>query len=100
MVPKLQERAHGEELVAYERNEKHWGVDEYDLATQGVVSHHMRDVGGNIQRYSIPFRYVWPSELDLMAQMAGMTLTERWGDWSQLPFTSTSDRHVSVWTKL
>ena len=100
MVPRLQKLPHGENLVAYELNESHWGVDEYDVVTQGLVSHHVRVVDGSIERFSTPFRYVWPAELDLMPQMAGMTLKERWFDWSREPFTSTSESHVSVWTKL
>jgi hypothetical protein len=51
------------------------------------------------ERRSIPFRYVWPSELDLMARIAGMTLRERWSDWTREPFTSESTQHVSVWEK-
>jgi hypothetical protein len=47
----------------------------------------------------MPFRYVWPSELDLMAKFAGMTLRNRWSGWKQEPFTSTSTSHVSVWEK-
>ena len=47
----------------------------------------------------MPFRYAWPSELDLMARLAGMTLRERWGGWKREPFTSDSPRHVSVWEK-
>ena len=48
---------------------------------------------------SIPFRYVWPAELDLMAQLAGMRLRERWAGWTRAPFTSESEQHVSVWEK-
>jgi hypothetical protein len=48
---------------------------------------------------SAPFRYVWPSELDLMARLAGMSLRERWSDWTREPFTSDSRTHVSVWEK-
>ena len=48
---------------------------------------------------SIPFRYVWPSELDLMARLAGMRLRERWSGWTREPFTSDSTWHVSVWEK-
>jgi hypothetical protein len=47
----------------------------------------------------MPFRYVWPSELDLMARLAGMTLRERWSDWNREPFTSDSTKHISVWEK-
>ena len=45
----------------------------------------------------MPFRYVWPAELDLMAHLAGMTLRERWSGWNREPFTSDSRKHVSVW---
>ena len=48
---------------------------------------------------SAPFRYIWTSELDLMARLAGMTLRERWSNWSREPFTSGSREHVSVWQK-
>ena len=48
---------------------------------------------------AMPFRYVWPSELDLMAQLAGMTLRERWAGWTKEPFTNESRSHVSVWEK-
>jgi hypothetical protein len=56
-------------------------------------------VDGRLERTSIPFRYVWPSELDLMAQLAGMSLRERWSGWKREPFTNESRRHVSVWEK-
>jgi hypothetical protein len=56
-------------------------------------------VDGRVERLSIPFRYAWPSELDLMAQLAGMRLRERWSGWKREPFTSDSRRHVSVWEK-
>ena len=74
-------------------------MDEYDIATQGVVSHHFENIDGRLERSSNPFRYVWPSELDLMAQLAGMSLCERWGGWDREPFTSESRKHVSVWEK-
>jgi hypothetical protein len=48
---------------------------------------------------SIPFRYVWPAELDLMARIAGMRLRDRWEDWERTPFTAESRSHVSVWEK-
>jgi hypothetical protein len=47
----------------------------------------------------MPFRYVWPAELDLMAELAGMTLRDRWADWPGAPFTGESRGHVSVWQK-
>jgi SAM-dependent methyltransferase len=99
MIPRLQKLPYGEKLVAYDLSDRHWGVDEYDVAAQGLVSHHLRSVNGGIERSSIPFRYVWPSELDLMAELAGMIRRERWGNWTREPFTNLSESHVSVWIK-
>ncbi len=50
-----------------------------------------------IETYPIELRFAWPSELDLMARLAGLSLTGRWGGWQGQPFTSSSDSHVSVW---
>ena len=79
--------------------EEHIGIDEYDVANQGLISHHFWPVGGKWEQRSIPFRYTWPAELDLMARLAGMTLRERWSGWQREPFTSESTKHVSVWEK-
>ncbi len=98
-VPALRQLPPGEKLIAVGASDRHWGIDEYDVATQGLVSHELDIVGGEILRTSVPFRYVWPSELDLMAQMAGMRLRERWEGWNREPFTSESRKHVSVWEK-
>ena len=68
-------------------------------ANQGLISHHFRTVDGRFELRSIPFRYAWPAELDLMAQLAGMDLRERWAGWNHEPFTADSRQHVSVWTK-
>jgi hypothetical protein len=54
-------------------------------------------VDGRLERVSIPFRYVWPAELDLMAELAGMRLRERWSGWKREPFSSESTTHVWVW---
>ena len=69
------------------------------MANQGLISHHYREVDGKFEKWSIPFRYVWPAELDLMAHLAGMTLRERWSGWKREPFTSTSEKLVAVWEK-
>jgi SAM-dependent methyltransferase len=97
MVPELQRLPPGETFHVFHATEDRWGIDEYDVARQGLVSHHLEMVGGRLERISIPFRYVWPSELDLMAQLAGMRLRERWAGWRREPFTSESHGHVSVW---
>jgi SAM-dependent methyltransferase len=97
MVPNLRRLPPGEIFHVFHGSEDSWGIDEYDVATQGLTSHHLDLVDGRFERFSVPFRYVWPSELDLMAQLAGMTLRERWGGWNREPFTNDSRQHVSVW---
>jgi SAM-dependent methyltransferase len=98
-VPDLQRLPPGETHVVFDAGERHWGIDEYDVARQGLVSHHFDLVDGRWERLSMPFRYVWPAELDLMAELAGMSLRERWGGWGGEPFTGESRKHVSVWEK-
>ena len=98
-VPELQRLPPGETVRAFNVSATQWGFDEYDVATQGLTSHHLEIVDGGLERFSVPFRYVWPSELDLMAQLAGMSLHERWSGWQREPFTSDSRAHVSVWEK-
>jgi SAM-dependent methyltransferase len=98
-VPQLQRLPPGETIRAFDVSATRLGFDEYDVASQGLVSHHYRQVDGKLEVVSVPFRYVWPSELDLMARLAGMTLRERWGGWKREPFTSDSQMHVSVWEK-
>jgi SAM-dependent methyltransferase len=97
MIPQLQRLPPGDTHQVFEASDEHWGVDEYDVANQGLVSHHFSLVDGGFERFSMPFRYVWPAELDLMAQLAGMQLRERCGGWTREPFTSESRTHVSVW---
>ena len=98
-VPSLQKLPFGETLRPFQVSETYIGLDEYDVVNQGLISHHMRAVEGRFVKRSIPFRYVWPAELDLMARIAGMTLRERWASWRRAPFTQTSTQHVSVWEK-
>lgn len=99
-VPGLQRLPPGVTHQVFSTDERHWGIDEYDTARQGLISHHfLRTEDGHLERRSLPFRYVWPSELDLMAQLAGMRLRDRWSGWNREPFTSDSTTHVSVWAK-
>jgi SAM-dependent methyltransferase len=99
MVPALQRLPPGETVRAFNVSPTHLGFDEYDVASQGLISHHYSVVDGDLDVLSMPFRYVWPAELDLMARLAGMTLRERWGGWRREPFTGDSTKHVSVWEK-
>jgi len=98
-VPELQRLPPGETYRVFHVSPTHWGIDEFDVADQGLISHHYEVVDGRLRQVSMPFRYAWPAELDLMAQMAGMELRERWADWNREPFTSDSPKHVSVWQK-
>ena len=98
-VPALRRLPPGETLVPFEVTPRHIGIDEYDVAAQRLVSHHTHIRDGVAEVSSGPFRYVWPSELDLMARIAGMVPVARWSGWDRSPFTSDSTSHVSVWQR-
>lgn len=70
-----------------------------DRATQRVRSRHIAIADDAVEVYPVELRYAWPSELDLMAQLAGLTLTDRYGGWNGEPFTAASNVHVSIWSK-
>jgi SAM-dependent methyltransferase len=96
-VPELRRLPPGETVRPFTVTATRLGFDEYDVPTQGLVSHHYRVEDGELRTDSVPFRYVWPAELDLMARLAEMSLHARWGGWDREPFTADSRRHVSVW---
>jgi SAM-dependent methyltransferase len=98
-IPDLQRLPPGETVRAFTVSENRLGFDEYDIASQGLISHHYWVVDGRLEVFSPPFRYVWPAELDLMARLARMSLRERWGGWKRELFSSESTSHVSVWQK-
>ena len=98
-VPQLQRLPPGETFRPFSVTATHLGFDEIDVATQRLTSHHYLVDGDHVERIAMPFRYVWPSELDLMARLAGMELRERWADWTREPFTADSVSHVSVWQR-
>lgn len=99
-VPPIQKMAFGETMLAFASDPRHFGVDVFDLATQTYRSNHVWMDDDRHTHVSIPFRYAWPSELDLMAEIAGMKLEFRWSDWDRSPFDHLSGKHVSVWRKL
>ena len=97
-VPPLRRMPPGERVLASDVRRTHLGFDEYtDFVGQILYSHHYWITENHVRTHSAPYRYVWPTELDLMARLAGMTLRERWADWSREPFTDESTSHVSVW---
>ena len=98
-IPQLQRLPPGETVRPFDLSPTHLGFDEYDVVSQGLISHHYSLVDGAWEAASTPFRYVWPAELDLMARLAGMSLRERWSGWKREPFTSESRKHVSVWER-
>ena len=99
MVPDLQRLPPGEIFRPFDVSARHLGFDEYDVVSQGLISHHYNGKDGKFELLSMPFRYAWPAELDLMARLGGMRLRERWSGWKREPFTAESTKHVSVWEK-
>jgi hypothetical protein len=101
MVPELRKYPPGSTAVPFDITKSHMGFDTYQTSEQKLVSHHIYIAADGTARYeSLPFRYVWPSELDLMAELAGMKLISRMADWSGTAFTDDSRQHVSVWEKV
>jgi SAM-dependent methyltransferase len=98
-VPDLRRLPAGQNVVPFHVSPTRWAFDVYDVATQAMSSNYVEVVDGRGEYRSIPFRYVWPAELDLMAQLAGLRLRERWDGWTREPFTSESRQHVSIWEK-
>ena len=72
-------------------------MSQHHAATQNVVSQQVVITEGNIRLFPVQIRYCWPSELDLMAQLAGLRLRERWSNWKREPFTSDSGFHISIY---
>ena len=100
LVPPIQRLGRGEDKLAFAAEDDHWGIDQFDTVSQQYTSTHIRfDETSAATRLTIPFRYAWPAELDLMAQMAGFEFESRWSDWNKSAFTSTSTSHVSIWRK-
>jgi SAM-dependent methyltransferase len=98
-VPDLRLLPIGAVAVPFAVEDEYVGFDTYDLLTQRQTSHHFTVTEGRSRAVRSEHRYAWPAEMDLMAQLAGLTLTERWADWTRAPFTADSRSHVSVWQK-
>jgi SAM-dependent methyltransferase len=101
MVPALRSFPPGAIAVPCDISKTHLGFDTYSIAEQKLSSHHVTIASdGKAVHHVHPFRYVWPSELDLMAELAGLSLVSRHADWRGSNFTDDSTQHVSVWQKL
>ena len=99
-IPGIRRLPPGQEAVPFHVGQSHVGFDTYDMTTQQGTSHHYRrHPDGTVTYGASNFRYIWPAECDLMAQLAGMHLERRVADWDGSPFTSDSASHVSVWRK-
>ena len=99
-IPGIRRFPPGQAAVPFHVGEHHVGFDTYDMTTQQGTSHHYRrHPDGTVTYGASNFRYIWPAECDLMAQLAGMDLERRVADWNGAPFTQDSESHVSVWHK-
>ena len=99
-VPPLRRLPPGQTAVPFDISDSHVGFDTYDIARQMCTSHHYtRDKDGSLRYRNGEFRYVWPAECDLMAQLAGLEFESRFADWRRSPFTGDSENHISVWRK-
>jgi SAM-dependent methyltransferase len=99
-VPQLRRVPPGESAWVFTLDPDHVGIETFDdLVGQIAWSHHWMQVRGRLVRHSAPYRYVWPSELDLMARIAGFRVRDRWAGWDRAPFTSDSQRQVAVFEK-
>ncbi len=98
-IPDLRRLPPGQNAVPFHVSPTRWAFDVYDVATQAMSSNYFYLADGRGEYTSMPFRYVWPAELDLMAQLAGLRPRERWDGWTRQPFTSESRQHVSIWEK-
>jgi len=97
-VPELRRLPPGQQAIVFTSEPGYIALDTYDVLHQHVVSHHFRFGAGKQARlFRSPHRYIWPSELDLMAQLAGLELETRHADWAGTEFTAESTSHVSVY---
>jgi hypothetical protein len=97
-VPQLRELTPGQQATVWQLEPGYIGLDAYDVLGQQVVSHHVHfGEGRTAEVFRSPHRYIWPAELDLMAQLAGFELESRHADWQGGEFTAESRSHVSVY---
>ena len=97
-VPDLRSLPPGQPATVFASGPRYLGLDTYDVVSQQLVSHHLHfGDGDQAELFRSPHRYIWPAELDLMAQLAAFELDNRYADWSKAEFTGESRSHVSVY---
>jgi hypothetical protein len=100
LIPQIRGVAPGELGRVFSLEDDHVGIETFDdLAGQISWSHHWTQDGDVLRRHSAPYRYVWPSELDLMARVAGLRLRDRWGGWNREPFDPNGIGQIVVYEK-
>jgi SAM-dependent methyltransferase len=101
IVPQLRRVPPGELAWVFRLDPDHVGIETFDDPVAQIAwSHHWIEADGHLVRHSAPYRYVWPSELDLMARMTGFRLRDRWADWDRSPFVADSKSQVAIFEKL
>jgi Methyltransferase domain len=101
VVPQLRRVPRGEAGWVFTLDPSHVGIETLDDPVGQVAwSHHWMEVDGRLVRHSAPYRYVWPSELDLMARHAGFRVRARWAGWDRAPFTAESTSQVAVFERI
>ena len=100
VVPRPHAVAPGDKGRVFTLDADHVGIETFDDPVGQIAwSHHWMEVEGRLVRHSAPYRYVWPSELDLMATVAGLRRRARWAGWTKEPITSDSTHQVAVYQK-
>jgi Methyltransferase domain len=98
-VPELQRLPLGQTVLPWRAEADGMSYYVYDVVRQGLSGRHYNFVDGRVEANPIEMRYAWPSELDLMARIAGMRLQDRWGGWEREPFTHLSPSHGAIYEK-
>jgi len=98
-LPDLRRLPPGESVHAFSIEVDAVGFDQFDFLDQHITSHHYWTKADRLEHWASPCRYVWPSELDLMARIAGLKLVDRWAGWNREPLTGESSAVISVWRK-
>lgn len=99
-VPDLARYSSGKQtmrVIRMDNDTLHFDASLLDPVKQQITSQHVMLSDQGVQTFPVKLRFVWPSEMDLMARLAGMRLRQRWGGWAREPFTAESRGHISVY---